>query len=156
MLEDYMLDVGYMGELTEETRFIGKRDISRIGARVTIDLYFMTGDKKYLDVGIEVDLSSEDPFVNAGMLLQKVTGFVPGRVQAELNWYSQERGYPLCYLAGNKAVWQLKKDIATAQEGKIEGLELDKLFHRIYLQSGNMPVAFLRKVFEHEKLVNVK
>jgi uncharacterized protein (DUF885 family) len=74
MLEDYMLDIGYMGELTDEARFSAKRDISRIGARVAIDLYFMTGDKKFLDVGITVDISSEDPFINAGKLLQKSQG----------------------------------------------------------------------------------
>lgn len=153
MLEDYMLDIGYMGELTDEARFITKRDMSRLGARVAIDLYFMTGDVRYLDVGIKIDVSSEEPFVNAGRLLQKVTGYVSGRVQAELNWYSQERGYPLCYLAGNQLVWELKEDMIQAQKGKLEGLKLDKVFHSIYLRSGNMPLSFLRKVFEHEKLV---
>lgn len=153
MLEDYMLDIGYMGELTDEARFCAKRDISRIGARVAIDLYFMTGDKKYLDIGIDVDVTSEDPFVNAGRLLQKVTGFVPDRVQAELNWYSQERAYPLCYLTGNTMVWELKDDMAEAQKGKLEGRELDKAFHRMYLKAGQMPLTFLRKIFEHEKMV---
>ncbi|MDF2634537.1 MAG: hypothetical protein K0R78_1411 [Pelosinus sp.] len=153
MLEDYMLDLGYMGELTDEARFSGKRDISRIGARVAIDLYFMTGDKKYLDVGMEIDVSSDDPFINAGNLLQKVTGFVAGRVQAELNWYSQERSYPLCYLTGNQLVWELKNEMTKAQQGKLEGVELDKAFHNIYLKSGNMPLTFLRKVFEHEKML---
>lgn len=153
MLEDYMLDIGYMGELTDEARFCGKRDISRIGARVAIDLYFMTGDKKYLDVGIEVDVSSDDPFMNAGRLLQKVTGFVAGRVQGELNWYSQERSYPLCYLTGNQVVWELKRDMRRAQKGKLEGVALDKVFHNIYLKSGNMPLTFLRKVFEYEKML---
>lgn len=153
MLEDYMLDIGYMGDLTDEARFIAKRDISRLGARVAIDLYFMTGDIRYLNVGINVDVSSEDPFVNAGRLLQKVTGYVSGRVQAELNWYSQERGYPLCYLTGNQLVWELKTDMIKAQRGKLEGLELDKVFHSLYLQSGNMPLSFLRKVFEYEKML---
>ncbi|GMA98304.1 DUF885 family protein [Pelosinus sp. IPA-1] len=153
MLEDYMLDIGYMGDLVEEARFCAKRDISRIGARVAIDLYFMTGDKKYLDVGIDVELTSEDPFVNAGKLLQKVTGFVAGRVQAELNWYSQERSYPLCYLTGNKLVWELKENMAKAQKGKLEGLALDKVFHELYLKSGNMPLTFLRKVYEHEQML---
>lgn len=153
MLEDYMLDIGYMGELTDEARFSAKRDISRIGARVAIDLYFMTGDKKYLDVGIEVDVSSDDPFINAGKLLQKVTGFVSGRVQAELNWYSQERSYPLCYLTGNKLVWELKTDMAKAQRGNLEGIALDRAFHTLYLKSGNMPLTFLRKVFEHEGML---
>lgn len=153
MLEDYILDIGYLGELTDEARFIGKRDIARIGARVAIDLYFMTGEKKYLEVGIDVDVSSEDPFVNAGNLLQKVTGFSAGRVQAELNWYSQERGYPLSYLTGNQLVWELKKDLAKAQQGKIEGRELDKIFHKVYLESGNMPLTFLRRVFKNKQLL---
>lgn len=153
MLEDYMLDIGYLGDLSDEARFIAKRDISRLGARVAIDLYFMTGEVRYLDIGVDVDLSSSDPFENAARLLQKVTGYVPARVQAELNWYSQERGYPLCYLTGNKLVWELKAALIKAQKGRLEGLELDKIFHKIYLQSGNMPLSYLRKVFEHEMLI---
>lgn len=153
MLEDYMLDIGYLRELTDEARFIGKRDIARIGARVAIDLYFMTGDKKYLAVGIDIDVSSDDPFVNGGKLLEKVTGFTPGRVQAELNWYSQERGYPLSYLTGNKLVWELKEDLIEAQQGKMEKLALDKIFHKVYLAAGNMPLTFLRRVFENKKLL---
>jgi hypothetical protein len=153
MLEDYMLDQGYMGELTDEARFIGKRDIARIGARVAIDLFFMTGERDYLDVGVPCDITDDDPFVAAGNLLAEVTGFTPGRVQAELNWYSQERGYPLSYLTGNRLVWQLKRDMADAQRGKLEGLDLDREFHRVYLQSGNMPVSFLRRVFRHQGLL---
>ena len=153
MLEDYMLDIGYMGQLADEARFIAKRDISRIGARVAIDLYFMTGEKKYLEVGIDADVSSADPFVNAGVLLQKVTGFVAGRVETELNWYSQERGYPLSYLTGNKLVWDLKKDFAEKQKGHLADREMDQLFHKIYLESGNMPLTFLRRVFKHNQLL---
>jgi uncharacterized protein (DUF885 family) len=153
MLEDYMLDIGYMGELTDEVRFSAKRDISRLGARVAIDLFFMTGIRDYLDVGVAADISPEDPFEAAGNLLTAVTGFVPGRVQAELNWYSQERGYPLSYLTGNRLVWQLKNDVSLAQRGRVEGPELDRLFHRHYLESGNMPLSFLRRVFVHEGLL---
>jgi len=153
MLEDYMLDVGFKADLADEVRFIGKRDLSRIGARVAIDLFFMTGDKNYLDVGVDCDTSSDDPFEAAGALLQAVTGFVSGRVQAELNWYSQERGYPLSYLTGNRLVWEIKADLAKAQAGKLEGLDLDRRFHDIYLHSGNMPVTYLRRVFEHEGLL---
>ena len=153
MLEDYMLDLGYLGELTDAARFSGKRDIARIGARVAIDLFFMTGDKGFLDVGVDCDLSSDDPFVAAGNLLQAVTGFVPGRVQAELNWYSQERGYPLSYLTGNHLVWALKAELAEANRGRLEGLALDRAFHRIYLESGNMPVRWLWRVFRHHGLL---
>lgn len=153
MLEDYMLDLGYMGNLTDEARFIGKRDIARLGARVAIDLYFMTGDVNYLDVGIPFGPAGSDPFINAAALLRQVTGFTPGRAQAELNWYSQERGYPLSYLAGNQQVWQLKKDVAAAQSGKLSGLALDRAFHRAYLAAGGMPLPYLRKVMQHQGLL---
>jgi uncharacterized protein (DUF885 family) len=153
MLEDYMLDVGYMGELEREARFSTYRELSRIGARVAIDLFLMTGDKGYLDVGVRCDLSSDDPFEAAGNLLAEVTGFVAGRVQAELNWYSQERGYPLCYLTGNRMVKELKRDMAAAQQGKLEGLDLDRRFHATFLHAGSMPVAYLRRVFAHEGLL---
>ncbi len=150
MLEDYVLDQGLMGELTDEARFVTKLDLSRIGARVGIDLYFMTGDTSYLDIGYDVSTDSEDPFVNAASLLIAATGFTPGRAQSELNWYSQERGYPLSYLVGNRLVWDLKRDFMAATKDKLSALEQDREFHRIYLESGNMPVAKLRTVFEHE------
>lgn len=153
MLEDYMLDVGYMGDLTDECRFVTKRDLSRIGARVAIDLFFMTGDRHYLDVGVEADISDSDPFVAAGNLLQAVTGFTDGRVQAELNWYSQVRGYPLSYLTGNVLVWELKRDLIAANRGKHEGMALDRIFHRVFLHAGNMPVRMVRQVFAHEGLL---
>lgn len=153
MLEDYMLDLGYMGELTDEARFIGKRDIARLGARVAIDLYFMTGDTSYLDVGVPLGDLASDPFANAGGLLSRVTGFTSSRLQGELNWYSQSRGYPLSYLTGNRLVWKLKQDVARAQQGKLEGLALDRAFHRAYLEAGGMPLTFLRKVFSHKRLL---
>jgi len=153
MLEDYMLDVGYAADLADEVRFVTKRDLSRIGARVAIDLFFMTGRRAFLDVGVDCDISPEDPFEAAGNLLIAVTGFVPGRAKAELNWYSKERGYPLSYLTGNHLVWALKRDVTAAQAGRLEGLALDRVFHRIYLKSGNMPVRFLRRVFEHQGLL---
>ena len=62
MLEDYMLDQGYMGELTDEARFSGKRDISRLGARTAIDLFFMSGNKDFLDLGLfKTRFFSTDP-----------------------------------------------------------------------------------------------
>ena len=148
-----MLDIGYMGDLTDEARFFGKRSINRLGARVAIDLFFMTGDRKYLEVGIDCNISSDDPFEAAGNLLQAVTGFGPERVQAELNWYSQSRGYPLSYLTGNHLVWELKRDVIEAQRGKLEGPDLDREFHRIYLESGTMPVSHVRRVYRHHGML---
>lgn len=153
MLEDYVLDMGYMGAREDEARFVAKRDIARIGARVAIDLFFMTGERGYLDVGVDCDLSARDPFEVAGSLLEAVTGFTPGRIQAELNWYSQEPGYPLSYLTGNHLVWELKRDVQRAQAGRLGSLELDRAFHRAFLEAGNMPVRFLRRAFAQRGLL---
>lgn len=154
LLEDYMLDMGFLADMTDEARFLAKREIARLGARVAIDLFFMTGDRDFLHVGVPVDLSSPDPFVAAGALLQAVTGFTPGRVQAELNWYSRERGYPLSYLAGNAAMWALKREVIAFNRGHLEGLELDRYFHAAVLGAGNMPVSFLRRVLEDQGLLS--
>lgn len=154
MLEDYMLEQGFMGELTDETRFCTQRDLSRIGARVAIDLFFMSGERRFLDLGIAVEgLDHPDPFEAAIALLRAVTGFSRGRAEAEVRWYSIERGYPLCYLTGNHLVWKLKHEVIEAQRGKLEGLELDRRFHATYLHAGNMPLSFLRRVFRHEGLL---
>jgi hypothetical protein len=155
MLEDYMLDQNLMGDLTDEARFATKLDLSRIGARVAIDLYFMTGDTTYLSIGYDVAFEDDDPFVNAAALLIAATGFTPGRAQGELNWYSQVRAYPLSYLVGNHLVWQLKRDYQRAVGDQMSPDEQDRNFHRIYLESGNMPVAQLRRVFEHELQVKL-
>ena len=151
MLEDYMLDVGYMGELADEARFIGKLDIARIGARVGIDLFFMTGESSFLELGVVSPPAEGDAFVRAGSVLQDLTGFVSGRVEAELNWYSIERGYPLSYLAGNHLVHQLKADVE--KKAGASGLDVDRQFHRSFLEAGNMPVESLRKVFTHQQLI---
>ena len=34
MLEDYLLDKGIMGKLTDEARFVGKLDINRLAAKL--------------------------------------------------------------------------------------------------------------------------
>ncbi len=155
MLEDYMLDVGYINDdLVDEVRFIAKREMSRLVARVGIDLYFMTGERDYLNVGLDLGFEqngySVDVFDNAAKLLKKATGFTDGRVQAELNWYSTEQSYPLSYLTGNRLVWQLKQDIQAANKKDLDALALDQAFHKVYLESGCMPVESLRTVFEHE------
>lgn len=148
MLEDYMLDMGYIdANLVDEVRFIAKREMSRLVARVGIDLYFMTNNKQYLNVGLDLDFTSDDAFVNAAKLLKEATGFTDGRVQAEINWYSTEQGYPLSYLTGNRLVWQLKQDIIRANKKQLNTLELDQAFHDVYLKSGCMPVNSLREVF---------
>ena len=50
-------------------------------------------------------------------------------------------------------VWSLKRDLESAQRGSMDQTEIDRLFHRTYLEEGNMPVAFLRRVFEEAGLL---
>ena len=155
MLEDYIFEKGYKSELADEIRFSNKRDIARIGARVAIDLYFMSGEKKFLKIGVDCDLSSNDPFEAATHLLKAVTGFSDARAAAEINWYSQERGYPLSYLTGNHLVWALKNKF-TQQSTKISSSDelsedsrnkIEREFHKRLLTAGNMPVSLLEKFF---------
>ncbi|MGV6850987.1 MAG: DUF885 family protein [bacterium] len=153
-LEDYVLDQGYCGDLTPEVRFLAKREICRIAARVAIDLYFISGNRDYLDIGIPLHSQSEDPFIVAGELLKTLTGFTDGRVQAELNWYSTERGYPLSYLTGNHMTWELKKKLQN-KNPELTTKQQDQLFHKTFLESGNMPMSFLNKVF-NEALINAE
>lgn len=133
MLEDFVLDQGYAGDKVDEMRFIAKKDIARLAARVGIDLYFMSGDKGYLDIGLGLDFNSADPFENAAKLLKSVTGFSDARAQGELNWYSQESGYPLSYLIGNHLMLQLKNK-----------LDLDDFeFHKYILSLGKVPLSYI-------------
>jgi hypothetical protein len=151
MLEDYVLDRGlFEDDLVDEARFIEKREIARLAARVGIDLYFMTGNITYLEIGYDLRFVKDDPFENAAEVLKTATGFSDGRVRAELNWYSMERGYPLCYLTGNRMVWALKRDILDKNVKQLSALDLDKEFHRIYLHSGCMPIKSLREVYRFE------
>lgn len=152
MLEDYLLDVDYMGPLTDEARFVAKQGVRRIGARVAIDLFFMSGDAGYLDVGVPLGpYDVADPFAAAGALLAATTEFTPPAIEGELTWYSQEPGYPLSYLSGNRMTWQLKQDMA-AKTGR-HGLDLDRAFHAAFLDAGNMPMRFLRLAFANAGLI---
>jgi uncharacterized protein (DUF885 family) len=103
-------------------------------------------------VGRDNEPARADAFDAAGDLLESVTGFTPSRVQAELNWYSMERAYPLSYLTGNHLVGRLRADLARARPDLAPD-QLDRAFFERHLSSGNMPLSFLRRVFEHEGLL---
>lgn len=132
-MEEYIFEKGYKSEFKDEIFFIIKRDMARLGARVAIDLYFMIGDEKYLDIGVDFDQSSSDSFEKAKKLLIAVTGFSQVRADGELNWYSMERGYPMTYLVGNTLLKKIKKS---------SGL-VDFDFHKAFLKKGNMPLSML-------------
>lgn len=154
MMEQYMVGAGLYGELTDEARFLVEWSMRRVPVRAAIDLFFMTGERGYLDLGVDVDVSSPDPFVAAGNLLSVVTGYSAPRVAGELNWYSQERGYPACFLAGNKGVWALFERMRS--KTGLEGRVLERRFHHAFLSAGYMPLAHLARAFAHAGLIDDK
>lgn len=155
LMEEYMIEIGFVKkDIADETQFLAKQELARIGTRVAIDLYFMTGNEKYLDVELGIEIPKEgDCFKKASYLLSKTTSFSEARCQGEVNWYSQLPGYPLSYLAGNYLVKKLKEDMKNYMKGRLEGSNLDRVFHKTLLTAGLMPVTFLRRVFENERLI---
>lgn len=150
-MEQFMTDVGFVDEkILDEYKLIALSDLARLGARVAIDLFFMTNDEKYLNVIGDFVPEGETAIDKAKSLLQKATKFTSARADGELNWYSKCRGVPMCYLLGNILVNQLQKDVLAKFDDKEEGL---KVFHKTYLKEGVMPLSFLRKVFEHKGIL---
>jgi hypothetical protein len=150
-IERYMIDQGYMGSLTDEANFITTLNFNRIGARALIDLYFMTGNIDYLNVGLVQNLNSSDPFKNAKKFLRELTGFSSDMAEAEVDEYSQSQVTTLSYLVGNYLVNELKSDVA--KKTGLTGLELDQTFHKNFLEYATIPVSFIRKVFKDKGLV---
>ena len=56
-------------------------------------------------------------------------------------------GGPLSYLAGNRAVWALRREAEAHVADQLSGDAFAREFHRVYLDAGSMPVSRLRTVF---------
>ncbi len=150
-LENFMGTIGFIdGNIIDAYTLITLSDFARLGARVAIDLYFMTNNSKYLNVIEGFIPDGENPFQKAKSLLRKATKFTETRAEGELNWYSERRGYPMCYLVGNKLVSQLQKDVLKKFENKEDGL---RIFHKTYLNEGIMPINFLRRIFKEKGIL---
>jgi uncharacterized protein (DUF885 family) len=147
-LEGFMSEAGFIKpEILDEYLLIALADFARLGARVAIDLYFMTGMDSYLNVIDNFTPRGDTPFARAKSLLIKATGFTDARSEGELNWYSRERGYPMCYLMGNRMVHDLKADLLTSLG---DAGQANRIFHEQYLQQGTMTIPLLRKVLRHK------
>lgn len=145
-LEWVMTDIWFIGEeIKDEYTLIALSDFARLWARVAIDLYFMTGNEKYLNIIEWYTPQWQTQFDKAKDLLIKVTNFSSARAEWELNWYSQERWYPMCYLVWNKLTWELQNYVLSNFDNKTEWL---KFFHKTYLQEWNLPLNLLKKIFE--------
>lgn len=151
-LEWVMTDIWYIDEeIKNEYTLIALSDFARLGARVAIDLYFMSWKEKYLNIIEWYKPQWESQFDKAKDLLIKVTNFSSARAEWELNWYSLERWYPMCYLVWNKLTWELQKYVLSNFDDKTEWL---KFFHKTYLQEWNLPLNLLKRIFE--KKLNIQ
>lgn len=152
-LEQFMSEIGFISDdIKEEYELIALADFSRLGARVAIDLFFMTGDESYLNVISGFEVKGDSMFGKAKSLLQRATGFTDARCEGELNWYSKQRGYPMCYLLGNIMTNNLKNEIIKSNPN-LNFREASKLFHKYYLEEGVMPHSFLREILVHKGLI---
>ncbi len=145
MQEEYMLESGYAGDLSDEAYFVMEIDRGRFAARTCIDLFFMTGEHHYLDIGANSPNPCLTTFENAANLLRTLCGFNEERIHGELNFYSRERGYPSAYLIGNHKAERLREQCRRKMQSDIR--EADRFFHDTYLKSGNMSLDLLEKVF---------
>jgi hypothetical protein len=133
-----------------ESDLIEKSEYMRLGPRLLIDLYFMTGNEELLDVGHGYDHRKyDDPFGKAEALLKHTTGYDDGRVRGDINWYSTEPAIPLTYLIGSHALKRLKEDM---QDYLGSGYS-NALFYKSILSEGCIPVSFMRTAFENKGLI---
>jgi len=150
-LEDFMTKINYVDdEIKNEYVLISLSDFARLGARVGIDLYFMSGDENYLNIIENFTPTGNTKFEKAKSLLKKATGFTDARCEGELNWYSRERGYPMVYLIGNQELYKLKNEILSKSSNKVDST---KKFHSIYLKEGTMPLHYLKKILKFKNLI---
>jgi uncharacterized protein (DUF885 family) len=79
-------------------------------------------------------------------MLVKETGMTKDSAIAEVNRYTLTPGYPLSYLLGKHLILQLRDEI----KQKMGDQYTDKFFHDTITHNGNLPITFLRKVFEQK------
>jgi len=122
----------------------------RLGPRVCIDLYLMTGKEDFLDMGHGFDPRSyRGPLQRAEGLLRHITGFDRAVAESEVGWYSQCPGYPLSYLVGYQSLCQMKRD---AKRHLGPGYS-DSGFFNAVLEAGNIPTSYVRRTLEHHGFV---
>ncbi|MFX1318169.1 MAG: DUF885 domain-containing protein [Promethearchaeota archaeon] len=96
---------------------------------------------------VDVKLSRGEMTIDEAVdMLVKETGMVKDSAIAEVNWYTLSPGYPLSYLLGKHLILQLRDEVKQRMGDEYT----DKFFHDTITHNGNLPITFLRKVFDQK------
>ena len=120
--EEMMAAAGFITDL--ETRLMQVNEMIWRAVRVIVDVKLSQGEMTFED---------------AVKILVEETGMSEDAAQAEVNWYTQEPGYPLSYLLGKHLLLQLKEEVQQQMGDKFD----ERLFHDTITANGYLPISIL-------------
>ncbi len=125
----------YCEQLMAEKGFLGKKEVfSQLvdqlwrAVRIIVDIKIHTGQMTF-------DEAKEFMIQEIGMDKNAVVG--------ELRWYTAGPGYPLSYLLGKLLLLEVRDHVKKRLGQKFT----DQFFHNTFLESGGMPIHFLKRLF---------
>ncbi len=127
--EQMMMEKGFVTSL--ESKMVMLTGVIWRAVRIIVDIKLARGEMG-LDEAVD--------------MLVKETGMTKEGAIAEVNWYTLSAGYPLSYLLGKHLILQLRDEIRQ----KMGDSYTDKFFHDTITHNGNLPITFLRKVFDQK------
>ena len=127
--EQMMMEKGFVTSL--ESKMVMLTGVIWRAVRIIVDIKLARGEMG-LDEAVD--------------MLVKETGMTKDGAIAEVNRYTLSAGYPLSYLLGKHLILQLRDEI----KQKMGDSYTDKFFHDTITHNGNLPITFLRKVFDQK------
>ena len=124
--EEMMAAAGFITDL--ETRLMQVNEMIWRAVRVIVDVKLSRGEMTFED---------------AVKILVEETGMSEDAAQAEVNWYTQEPGYPLSYLLGKHLLLQLKEEVKQQMGDQFD----ERFFNDIITANGYLPISLLHQVF---------
>ncbi len=126
--EDMMAEKGFITNL--ETRLIQINDMIWRAVRIIVDVKLSRGEMSFEEA--------------VNMLMQEA-GMSKEAAEAEVKRYTQTPGYPMSYLLGKHLILQLKAELKQKMGDNFD----ERLFHDTITANGYLPIAMLRKTFNH-------
>lgn len=124
--EEMMAEAGFINDL--ETRLMQVNEMIWRAVRVILDVKLSRGEMTFDD---------------AVKILVEETGMSEDAAQAEVNWYTQEPGYPLSYLLGKHLLLKLKEEVQQQMGDQFD----ERFFNDTITANGYLPISLLRQVF---------
>jgi uncharacterized protein (DUF885 family) len=124
--EEMMAEVGFITDL--ETRLMQVNEMIWRAVRIVLDVKLSRGEMTFDD---------------AVKILVEETGMSEDAAKAEVNWYTQEPGYPLSYLLGKHLLLKLKEEVQQQMGDQFD----ERFFNDTITANGYLPISLLRQVF---------